>query len=431
VTSSESAPTSDDRATDDRATDDRATDEWGRVAEDGTVFVRTTEGERRVGQWPDGDPQEALALFKTRYAALAGEVGLLEQRVNAGSLSPQEACGALKQLRASVSQAQVVGDLQSLDHRLTALGGVVDQRREERKAERAKQVEEARSAKERLVAEAERLAESNDWRNGSNRMRDLLEQWKGLARLEKGADDALWRRFAAARTTYTRRRRAHFTELNDKREEARVAKERLVAEAESLSGFTEWGPTSGRYRELMTRWKAAGAARKEIDDELWGRFRAAQDSFFGARDAISSAAEAELSANARTKDALLVEAEALLPVTDLAKAKAAFRAISDRWDAAGKVPRERMKDLDARIRKVEQAIRGREDDQWRRSNPEGRARAADTVAKLETSIAQLEKERDKAARDGNSSRVEEHESAIRARRSWLAEAQRALDEFSG
>ena len=410
---------------------DQATDQWGRVSEDGSVFVRTADGERKVGQMPDATGEEALAFYTKRFDDLAFEVELLEQRVKSGALAPDEATAAVKQVHATIVDAQAVGDLAGLDARLQALNSTIEERREQRKAERAKRVEEARVAKERIAGEAETISESNDWRNGANRMRDLLEEWKALPRLDKSTDDALWRRFSTARTTYTRRRKSHFSELNEKRDSARVIKERLVVEAEALAGSTEWGPTSGKYRELMRQWKAAGPAPKGVDDQLWKRFRGAQDQFFGARDAANAELDREFAANAEKKEALLVEAEALLPVTDLRAAKEAFRDLAERWDAAGKVPRDRMKDLEGRMRKVEQAIRGVEDDQWRRSNPEARARAADTVAQLEASIAELEAKRDKAAAAGNTRKADEHASAIEARRSWLTEAQKALEEFSG
>jgi hypothetical protein len=404
---------------------------FGRVAEDGTVYVRVAEGERAVGQWPDGDPDEALTLFARKYDALAFELGLLEHRVRAGSLSPDDAGAALDQMRGTVGEAQVVGDLDGLGARIDALVTLVAEQREKRRAERARRQARAQEQKERIAAEAEQLATSTDWNAGADRLRALLEEWKGLPRLEKNADDALWRRFSTARTTYTRRRKAHFAELNEKREGARVIKERLVTEAEALSSSTEWGPTAGAYRDLMRRWKEAGPAPKPVDDQLWKRFRAAQDAFFGARDAETAATDAEFAANAATKEKLLVEAEALLPITDLAAARAAFRGIAERWDAAGKVPRERMRDLEGRIRRVEQAIREVEDEAWRRSNPEARARAADTVAQLEASIAALEAKRDKALAAGDQRRADEHAAAVEARQSWLDQARKALAEFSG
>ena len=168
-----------------------------------------------------------------------------------------------------------------------------------------------------------------------------------------------------------------------------------------------------------------------MDDALWKRFRTAQDTFFGARDATNAELDREFAANAEKKEALLVEAEALVPVTDLRAAKDAFRALSERWDAAGKVPRDRMKQLEGRMRAVEQAIRGTEDDQWRRSNPEARARAADTVAQLEASLADLETKRQKAEAAGNAAKAKEHADAIEARQSWLDQARKALADFSG
>jgi hypothetical protein len=117
-------------------------------------------------------------------------------------------------------------------------------------------------------------------------------------------------------------------------------------------------------------------------------------------------------------------------VTDVRAAKEAFRDLAERWDAAGKVPRDRMGELEGRMRKVEQAIRGVEDDQWKRSNPEARARAADTVAQLESSLAELEAKRAKAEAAGNQKKAAEHAAAIEARQAWLVEARKALEEFS-
>jgi DNA repair exonuclease SbcCD ATPase subunit len=129
------------------------------------------------------------------------------------------------------------------------------------------------------------------------------------------------------------------------------------------------------------------------------------------------------------KEALLVEAEALVPVGDLDEAKRKFRDIAERWDAAGKVPRDRMKDLEARIRKVEQEIRGVEDAQWKRTDPEKSARAGDMVSKLESAIAGIEAELDKARAAGNEKKVRELESNLSSRRSFLEMAKRAAEDF--
>ena len=409
--------------------------EWGRVDDDGTVYVRTAEGERSVGQYPEGSPEEALAFFTERYAALAFEVELLEKRIRSGVMSPEESVESVRTVSAQVADAHAVGDLASLTARLDALAPVIEQQRETRKAEKAQRAAESRIAKERIVGEAEQLAEGSDWRNGANRLRDLLDEWKALPRLDRSSDDTLWRRFSTARTSYTRRRKAHFAEQHEQRDAAKVVKERLAAEAEGLAGSTDWGPTAGRYRDLMREWKAAGPAPRDVDDKLWKRFRGAQDQFFGARDAAAAAEDAAYADNAVVKEQLLAEAEALVPVLesggDLDGVKKAFRELSDRWDAAGKVPRDRMKELEGRMRTVEQAIRGVEEEQWRRSDPEKSARADDMVTKLETAIAQVEDDLEQARGAGNERKVRELEENLVSRRQFLDMARQAADEFSG
>ena len=407
------------------------TSEWGRVAEDRTVYVRTADGERAVGQYPEGTPEEALAFFAKRYDELAGSVHLLEQRVQGALVSPDEATEAVKAMRAQVVEANAVGDLTALVGRLDALGPVISVQRQARKAERDLKVAAAKTDKERIVADAEKIAEGNDWRNGANRLRQLLDEWKALPRIDRASDDQLWRRFSTARTSYTRRRKLHFAEQNEKRDAARVVKQRLVKEAEGLAKSTDWGGTAASYRDLMRDWKAAGPAPRDVEDELWGRFRAAQDTFFGARDEAMAAQDSEFAANGEAKEKLLVEAEALVPVTDLEAAKRAIRDLSERWDAIGKVPREKIRPLEDRMKAVEQAIRSIEQEQWRRSDPEKSARADDMVAKLEEAIAKVEKDLDAARTSGNQKKVSELEENLASRRSFLEMAQRASADYSG
>jgi hypothetical protein len=308
---------------------------------------------------------------------------------------------------------------------------VIATQRAARRAERARQNEEIRAAKEQFVLEAERLAAGNDWRGGVNRFRALLDQWKALPRLDRATDDELWHRFSSARTAYTRRRKAQFARENEAREAARVTKEQLAAEAEALATSTDWGPTTGAFRDLMARWKAAGPAPRGVEDTLWKRFRGAQDTFFAAKQAALSAQDSEFRANAQAKEALLAEAEALLPIRDLAAAKAAHRDILRRWSAIGKVPRDAIRPLDTRLRAVESAINEAEGERWRRTNPETRARAEDTAAKLEAQIAALEQRAAKAEARGDHRAAREAAQSAATYREWLAQAQRAASDFGG
>jgi hypothetical protein len=404
---------------------------FGRVDPDGTVFVRTADGERAVGQVPDVPPEEALAFFTRRFDSLELEVSLLETRVASQTVSPDDALGSIKTIRTAIAGAHAVGDLDGLLRRLDALAPVIAELRAERRQERARQQQEAREAKERFVQDAERLAAGSDWRGGVNRFRVLLEQWKTLPRLDRATDDELWHRFSSARTTYTRRRKAQFAQQAEQREGARAVKEELVAEAEALANSTDWSPTTSTFRDLMARWKAAGPAPRGIDEALWKRFRAAQDTFFAAKQGALSQQDSEFKGNLEAKEALLAEGERLLPVTDLAAAKAAYRDLLQRWTAIGKVPRESIRQLENRLRAIETAIKSADDERWRRNNPETRARAEDTAAKLEAQIEALEQRAANAEARGDHRAAREAANSAATYREWLTQAQRAASDYGG
>ncbi|GAA4530962.1 DUF349 domain-containing protein [Nonomuraea ferruginea] len=408
-----------------------STDPWGRVDDDGTVYVRTAEGERAVGSWQAGEPEEALAYFHRKYDELAGQVQLLEQRVRGTDLAPAQAEASIVKLREAVADAHAVGDLGALTARLDGLTALVAQRREELKAAREVARAEARAVKERIVAEAERIAEeTTHWKSGGERLRQLVEEWKAADRIDRVTEAQLWKRLSTARTAFAKRRKAYFATLDEQREGVRATKEAIVAEAEAIADSTDWGQTAAVYRDLMQRWKSAGRASREVEDELWGRFKAAQDQFFQARSAVFAERDASLAANAQVKEELLIEAEKLLPVTDVRTARGQLRHILERWEAAGPVPREHRDRLEGGLRKVDEAVRKAEDAEWKRSNPEARARAQSTVDQLRTSIEQLEKRLAKAQAAGRAKDVKEAEEAITARRAWLEEAERTLAEFS-
>ncbi|MFE6665639.1 DUF349 domain-containing protein [Streptomyces sp. NPDC057697] len=408
-----------------------SSDPWGRVDETGTVYVRTADGEQVVGSWQAGSPEEALAYFERKYEGIVVEIGLLERRVKTTDLSAKDATTAIEHLRLQVDEHHAVGDLDALRKRLDALVATVDSRREERKAQKAKQTDEAKHAKEALVAEAEELAQSEQWRSAGERLRALVDTWKGLPRLDRKSDDELWHRFSHARSAFSKRRKAHFASLDAQREEARKAKEKLVVEAESLSGSTDWGATAARYRDLMTEWKAAGRAQREAEDDLWNRFRGAQDVFFAARSGVFAERDAEQGENLKLKEELAVEAEKLVPVRDLKAARAAFRAINERWEAIGHVPRDARPKVEGRMHAVERALQEAEESEWRRTNPEARARAAGLTGQLQAAVDKLRTQIDTARASGNNARADKLARELEGRQALLDQALKGLEEFGG
>lgn len=413
--------------------------EFGRVAEDGTVYVRTPDGERAVGSYPGSTEAEALAYFARKYDELAAAAGLLRQRLERTDVSAQEARESLERLREQVGEANVVGDLPALEGTIEAIETQVARRVEEESQHRAQARAEAAQQREALVTEAEQLAGTDparmQWKVASARMRELFEEWKAHQRrgprLDKATEHALWQRFSAARNTFDKTRRSWFSQLDEQHQQAKRAKERLVAEAEQLAGSRDWGPTAGAFKQLMQQWRQAGRAQKRDDDALWARFKAAQDRFFAAKDEVVAAEEAEFRQNLAVKEGLLAEAEALLPVTDLDAAKAALRSIQERWESAGKVPRADLARVEGRLRKVEQTVRDHEQRRWQRSDPERLERARSMVTQLEEGVAGLEADLARAREHGDARAEAEAEQALAARQQWLQQARSGLAELEG
>jgi hypothetical protein len=409
-----------------------ANDPWGRVDADGTVYVRTADGERVIGSWAAGSPEEALTFFRRKFQSLETEVTLIEQRIASTEIAPAQAQSTVQRLLHTVPDANAIGDLDSLRVRLEALTSAVDARREEAKAAREHAKTEARDIKERIVAEAEQISvEATHWKASGERMAELLEEWKAAPHADRAVEALLWKRLSAARNSFTKRRKAYFASLEAEREEVRLHKEKLVEEAEALADSTDWAATSATYRDLMRQWKDAGRAGRDEEAALWKRFREAQDNFFTARSDVYAAKETELRSHASAKEQLLAEAQALLPVTDLRATRAALRGIQERWEQAGPVPREIRDHLESGLRKVEEAVRRAEDTQWKRSNPEALARAQGTVSQLRAAIESLQSQLDRAQERGDKTGIRKAEEALAARQSWLVEAERTLSEFGG
>jgi hypothetical protein len=404
--------------------------EWGRVAEDGSVYVRNGDGERLIGNWAAGTPEEGLAFYQRKYDGIKAEVELLEKRLGTTNLDAKDADAAIAKLREALVEPHAIGDLEALRAKLGRLGELADQRRAAKREARARQQAEAAAHKERIVAQAEAMAESGEWKATGEKLRALVDEWKGVPRLDRKSDDELWSRFSAARSAFAKRRKAHFAQLDAEREEVRARKEALVDEAEGLADSTEWASTAQRFRDLMRQWKSAGRAQREVEDKLWERFKTAQDTFFTARNADLDQRDAGFRENQTRKEELLAEAQKLVPIGELKSARQALRGIQARWEAVGPVPRDAKPRLEGALRDVERAVADAEQAEWKRTNPEARARAEATVRQLEASISKFEKELDKARSAGQQRKIDDAQAALAARRDWLAQARAALDEFT-
>ena len=389
---------------------------FGRVDADGTVYVKTAEGDRVVGSWQAGTPEEGLAHFARRFADLVTEVDLIEARLKSGAADAAHSLSSVKRLRLTLDEAHVVGDIDGLAARLDRLAAFAEEKAGEARAAREVARGEALARKTALVEEAEKIAaESTGWKSAGDRLKEILEEWKTIRGVDKKTDGELWKRFAAARDGFTRRRGAHFATLDGQRKQAQVAKEELVKEAESLADSTDWAPTANRLKELMTEWKAAPRAAKEAEQRLWERFRAAQDTFFTRRSEVFSARDAEYKGNLERKQAILAELEAIDVDADARAAQNKLRDAQAAWHDAGRVPREAQAGLERRWRAAEERIRLAMDSAWRKTTPQDNP----LLQQMREQVAEAEQRLERARTAGDNRRIREAEQALAAKRQFL------------
>lgn len=411
--------------------------QFGRVGEDGTVYVITPEGEKAVGSYPGKSAEEALAYFVRKFEVLASEVALLAARVRSGAMVPSDATIAINRLRNQIKQLNGVGDLIALAASLEQIPLLVEDKRgvyEAKKAAEAAAKELKRqdlvAAKEKIVIEAESLTLSESWKATGDRLKVLLDEWKAAPRLEKQIDADMWKRFSSSRNKFDKRRRTHFAALDAAQALVASAKSELVTEAEVLATSTDWVATARRFKALMDLWKLTGRGKKGEDAKLWSRFKKAQDQFFTAKNADLEKRDTLMSANLAKREELITQIEALLPLKNVEQAQKSFRELARQWERIGMTQRDKKAAFEARFAAVEIVVKNAEEVRARKVDPIAKARAADVVRQLAEAVATYEKQAAKAKSLGNIKKATEAEESAAARRIWLADAEKALLEFT-
>lgn len=400
---------------------------WGRVSEDGTVEVLENDAWRVVGQYPDGTPEEALAYFVRKYDDIAFKVHALEQRHQSGGASASDLAKQAENVLGEATDAAAVGDLAGLRERLNALTSALSEATAQ-EAQAAKElVDQAIAERTALVERAEAIAARDlskvQWKQVTAELGALFDEWQAHQqtgpRLSKGVSQQLWKRFRDARATVDKHRRAFYSELDDAHKTARDAKTRLVERAEALAPRGVDGIPS--YRTLLDEWKLAGRAGRKADDTLWARFKAAGDALYSARAEQAAAEEADSAPKIEARQALLEEAKAVADESNIKSARALLTRIQRQWDEVGRIfPRDKERALDDRLRVIEQALKAREDVDWKKNNPETKARSNDMSAQLVEAIEKLEAELAAAEKAGDKKAAKEAADALEARRSWLS-----------
>ena len=405
--------------------------DFGRVENDGTVLVKMPDGsEKQVGQWAAGDPNDGLAFYIRKYHEIENELSLALQRLKEGKGNADAVFKLIERVKTSLETPNFVGDISILSTKIEELQVLAAVKKAEFSAAKAIAKEKAMEKRNQLVEEAEKLINSKQWKVTTQRFKEIVEEWKKLPHGAKSEEQALWKRFSAARSAFDKTRRQYFSTLESGRKEASKIKSEIVTQAKAIADSKEWNDTANKFRNLMAKWKSAPILERKEEQKLWKEFKLAQDVFFAARTAALSVLDEEHSKNLEAKKVLAEKAEKILPITDIKSARQALKPIQEEWSKIGHVSRKDKDKIESRLKSVEEAIRNAEKNELNRTDPAKSARAQSTMELIEAKLIKTEKERESALSSGDTKKAEKLALTIESQKMLLEATKTALADFT-
>lgn len=400
-----------------------STNPFGRVDAENNVFV-IDGSERKVGQYPGVPAEEALAYFVRKFEDLAAQVRILEQRV-ANKVDSHGMKKIAAKLVEDLKEPAAVGDIADLRRRVGNLDAkiatLLEQKQEASKEATAAALESRLKIAERAEEIANQDSTKTQWKSSGAEMTKLFEQWQELQKsgpkVSKSQADSIWKRFSSARTKFETAKRGYFAGLDAANKQVKAKKNSIVEQAEALAA--KGSDDIAAYRKLLDEWKNSGRTPGKSDDALWTRFKTAGDAIFAKKTESSAVENAEQEKNLAAKLEILKDAESIDPEKDLAAAKKSLQLIQQRWEKAGKVPKEKLRETEDKLRAIEAKIRKVEEEQWRKTDPAAIERSNSVTAQLEDSIKKLESALEKATASKDAKKIKDATEALEARKAWL------------
>ena len=229
------------------------------------------------------------------------------------------------------------------EHETAALSGETTEERERKLAENLER-------KEALIARADELKDSTDWKATAEAIKRLQAEWKAIGPVVKERSQELWDRFRAPANLFFERRQEHLGKLREEQEENLRKKEALCVRAEEIAASSQWKATAEALQALQAEWKAIGPVPREHGDAIWKRFRKSLDEFFGRRQEHYTKLRKEQEENLRKKEALCVRAEELSQSTQWKATSEAIKALQAEWKSIGPVPQKKADSIWRRFR---------------------------------------------------------------------------------
>lgn len=195
--------------------------------------------------------------------------------------------------------------------------------------------------KNELIAKAKEIVSKENFRKGTDEMKQLLEDWKHAGRINKEKDDELWEEFSAIRKEFFDKKNEYYDNLKETFEANKKLKEDLIAKAKEVASIENIKEAGTRANELMEEWKKVGSAGRKDDNSLWDEFLAERKAYFARRDAYFDEMKETFAKRVEAKKDLIAQAKIFLARSEFTDEEVeGIKELRNKWKEIGNAGRD-------------------------------------------------------------------------------------------
>lgn len=305
------------------------------ILKEGQVLLASTPWfeEREIAKLPEQNQQHFIAALEDRFQELIDKVSELQKDFDQTEEKIKLA-GKLVRTKSYIVTAKAIGDYASILAPLDKMEEVI-----------RVEVEKVLKLKEALCVQAEELLKATEWKEATEKLREIQNLFKDLPSVPDLKNEDLKIRFDKAKDDFFKSKQASFESFEQDLLVNLSKKLELCEKAEALQHSTEWKKTAEVYQEMNEEWKKIGMVPKHRFEELWFRFSTAKDIFFNNKREHIEEIKVEHDVNLTKKLELVGKAQSLKDSTAWKKTSDEYALLMEEWKKIGRVSHDKSDEV--------------------------------------------------------------------------------------
>ena len=209
----------------------------------------------------------------------------------------------------------------------------------------------------KLCEAAEELIMESSVTKAFKGLQDLRARWKEVGPVPAEQNEDIWQRFCNAANQIDERRKEYYDQRKEEMDNNLLAKQALIDKATELTekrpeSTKEWNDTTTALDELLKVWKTIGPVPREVNEEIWSKFKGMIDKHYNDKKEYFGVIRDEQEANYQKKVDLCLKAEAIAKREDWKHATEELLQLQQEWKAIGTTSRKVSEKVWQRFRKA-------------------------------------------------------------------------------